>query len=402
MLFHKLRMRGHDSLRSSLAGVRRSGRGSASEGQPAPGQVLEAVGKIAAKNDSPDVLQFAGVTDLVPEMTVRVHTPFDCRVDKVLVDLGQPVKKGDPLLELFSADLAEAKSNYETAAGQWDRDKKMLATTRLGETQNRAPGKVIECVNSEAQSRLKIKLARDKLLVYGLTEQEIENVRVEDGVQKAKMTLRSRGEGVVVLRNVVQGNYYTSDDLLMTIARFDHLWVRGNVSELDAEKVKVGQELTVSFPFGDRRIKARVEFIDTQVDHETHTVKIRTTIPNPDHKLKPGMFVRMAVETGATQERLDDPRHAHATMRLDATTTDRLEKLEAKVDRLLGEKEERLSHAKILERLEALDASWIGFWTGGGEGARKEASARHANRPRDTSSTREARRRTRQQTRLFS
>ena len=50
-----------------------------------------------------------------------------------------------------------------------------------------------------------MKLAKDKLLVYGLTEKEIEDATNEDGVQKAKMILRSRADGVVVLRNVVQG-----------------------------------------------------------------------------------------------------------------------------------------------------------------------------------------------------
>ena len=49
---------------------------------------------------------------------------------------------------------------------------------------------LIEAENDEAQSRLKKKLARDKLLVYGLTEKEIENASNEDGVQKAKMILR--------------------------------------------------------------------------------------------------------------------------------------------------------------------------------------------------------------------
>ncbi len=53
------------------------------------------------------------------------------------------------------------------------------------------------------------------------------DAKTEDGVEKAKMILRSRAVGVVVLRNVVQGNYYNSADLLMTIAPFDHLWVQG-------------------------------------------------------------------------------------------------------------------------------------------------------------------------------
>ena len=118
---------------------------------------------------------------------------------------------------------------------------------------------MIEAENDEAQSRLKMKLAKDKFLVYGLTDKEIENAKNEDGVQKAKMILRSRAAGVVVERNVVTGNYYTSADLLMTIAPLDHLWVRGSVSELDADQVEVGQELKVIFPFSDRTLDATVE-----------------------------------------------------------------------------------------------------------------------------------------------
>ena len=126
-----------------------------------------------------------------------------------------------------------------------------------------------------------MKLAKDKLLVYGLTEKEIENAKNEDGVQKAKMILRSRADGVVVERTVVTGNYYTSADLLMTIAPLDHLWVRGSVSELDADQVEVGQKLKVIFPFSDRTIDANVDYIDKAIDSDSRSAKFRTSIPQP-------------------------------------------------------------------------------------------------------------------------
>ncbi len=62
------------------------------------------------------------------------------------------------------------------------------------------------------------------------------------------MILRSRAQGVVVKRTVVKGNYYDSQDELMVIALLDHLDVRGNVSELDAEKIELGQKLKVVIP----------------------------------------------------------------------------------------------------------------------------------------------------------
>ena len=79
------------------------------------------------KQTDPTVLKLVGATayDPATDLTV-VRTQFDSRVEKVLVDLGSTVKQGDPLLELFSTDLAEAKSNYEAAISQWARDKKVL------------------------------------------------------------------------------------------------------------------------------------------------------------------------------------------------------------------------------------------------------------------------------------
>jgi membrane fusion protein, heavy metal efflux system len=259
----------------------------------------------------PTVLKLFGTTDYDPAKVTVVRTQFDSRVDSVLVDLGTPVKQGTPLLELFSTDLAEAKSNYEAAISQWERDKKVLDyKTPLVIGNNIARKELIEVQNDEAQSRLKMKLAKDKLLVYGLTEEEIANANTEDGVKKAKMILRSRAAGVVVLKSVVQGNYYTSADLLMTIAPLDHLWVRGSVSELDADQVEVGQELTIIFPFSNRTIDAKVSYIDKAIDSDSRSAKFRTNINNPEGRLKAGMFVRMALKIPPTTGNTVIPRIA--------------------------------------------------------------------------------------------
>jgi cobalt-zinc-cadmium efflux system membrane fusion protein len=257
----------------------------------------------------PTVLKLFGLTDYDPAKVTVVRTQFDSRVDEVKVDFGSIVKTGTPLLELFSTDLAEAKSNYEAAVSQHVHDKEVLDyKTPLIEAGNLPRKEAIEVKNDEAQSRLKMKLAKDKLLVYGLSEKEIENSKTEDGVQKAKMTLRSRADGIVVERTVVRGNYYTSADLLMKIAPLDHLWVRGSVSELDAENVRVGQSLKVIFPFSGRTIKANVDYIDKAIDADSRSAKFRTTIPNPDGQLKAGMFVRMMLEIPPTEGRTLIPR----------------------------------------------------------------------------------------------
>jgi cobalt-zinc-cadmium efflux system membrane fusion protein len=277
-------------------------------------QEIEAIGlqTVAVRPQTePTPLRLTGTTDYDPATVTIVRTQFDSRVDKVLVDLGATVKRGQPLLELFSNDLAEAKSTYEMASSQWAHDKSVLDyKTPLAKEEALPRKELIEVINDEAQSRLKMKLAKDKLLVFGLTEKEIENAKTEDGVQKAKMILRSRADGVVVLRPVVKDNYYTSADILMTIAPLDHLWVRGNVSELDAEKVEVGQDLKVIFPFSDRTIAAKVDYIDKAIDAESRSAKFRASIRNPGSRLKAGMFVRVWAEIAPKPGRTVIPRGA--------------------------------------------------------------------------------------------
>ncbi len=274
---------------------------------------------VAVKEQTePWPLRLTGMTDYDPATVTVVRTQFDSRVDKVLVDLGTTVKIGDPLLELFSTDLAEAKSNYEKTVSQWTRDKRVLDYKTPLATENvLARKELIEVENDEGKSRLDMKLAKDKLLVYGLSEKEIEASKTEDGVQKARMILRSRADGVVVSRNVVRGNYYTSADLLMTIAPLDHLWVRGSVSELDAEKVEVGQKLKVVFPFSDRTIDAKVEYIDKAIDAESRSAKFRTSIKNPQAQIKAQKFVKVLLEI--------PPRQSHTVIhRSSMISVDRL------------------------------------------------------------------------------
>jgi membrane fusion protein, heavy metal efflux system len=259
----------------------------------------------------PTTLSLFGTTDYDPATVTTVRIQFDSRVDRVLVDLGSVVKKDQPLLELFSTDLASAKSDYEVAVSQWRRDKLVYDYKKpLADSDTLPRKEAIEVENDEAQSRLKMKLAKDKLLVYGLTEAEIDASKNEDGVRKARMILRARADGVVVKRDVVQGNYYDSKDTLLTIAPLDHLWVRGGVSELDADQVEVGQAVTVVFPFSHREMESTIAYIDKAIDPDTRAAKFRTTIPNPGGQAKAGAFVKVQVKVRPKEGRTIIPRSA--------------------------------------------------------------------------------------------
>ena len=222
------------------------------------------------------------------------------------------------MLEVSCAKLADAKNDYELAAAEWAHDKKDLDFIRSRLKEGLIASKSVRDVeNDEALSRTKAKVARDRLLVYGLTEAEIADIKNQDGVEKAKMTLRAVADGVLVKRDVVRGNLYDPRDTLLTIVPLDHLWVRGNVDEEDAERIEVGQPLKVIFPFASsgREIAGKVDFIDRTIDAGTRKARFRTTISNPRGRIKAGAYVKVEVQVAAEKRRTEGKESPDPTSR---------------------------------------------------------------------------------------
>lgn len=254
-----------------------------------------------APQAEPIRLELLGTTEYDTDTLSRIRLMFKGRVDKVYTKVGETVSKGAPLIDLYSTELAEAKSNCEIERIQWLYDRNLFEIReKLLKTQSISEALFLETKNNEMKSRREYEVARDKLLIYGLNEDEIEKVKDEIGSQKARMTLRSPANGIVISRDVVVGNLYDEDDTLLVIAPLDHLWVWGNVFESDLDLVKMGQSWEIQFPFINQKLHGRVEYISNRVDPGTHAVRVRTSIPNPEGRLKSDMLVRGMLEIPPT------------------------------------------------------------------------------------------------------
>ncbi|MDG3008164.1 efflux RND transporter periplasmic adaptor subunit [Paludisphaera mucosa] len=238
-------------------------------------------------------LELLGTTEYISDTLTKVRPMFKGRVDKVHATVGQSVKKGEPLIDLYSTELAEAKSVYEIERIQWLYDKK-LVEIRGSLLQSKTVSQQLydETKNNEMKNHQEYEVARDKLLVYGLSDEDVERAEKESGSQKARLTLRSPGDGLVISRDVAVGNLYDENDTLLVIAPLDRLWVWGNVFESDLGLVRLGQDWEIQFPFRDQKVLGKVEYISNRVDPATHAVRIRTSIPNADGEYKSDMLVR--------------------------------------------------------------------------------------------------------------
>jgi cobalt-zinc-cadmium efflux system membrane fusion protein len=233
-------------------------------------------------------------------------------VDKVHVELGQKVKRGDPLVDLKSNDLAAAKIDFQTAYAQWQRDLKLRAVREaLFETAAISQQLLTDTRNDENKSRLAATTARQKLVVFEVPQQQIDALKTDLGVPskqipgpeaagKARMTRQSPVDGIVIQRDVVPGNLYDHNDVLFVIASLDHLVVWANLPQADAARVKTGQRCLVELPFLAESIPATLDYISERKPRDkpgTHL--IRLTIPNAEGRVRSDMLVRVRISPEA-------------------------------------------------------------------------------------------------------
>jgi cobalt-zinc-cadmium efflux system membrane fusion protein len=318
----------------------------------------------------PIKLELPGRTDYDPNTLSKIRPRFDTLVERVRAELGQKVKKGDPLVDLFSTELAAAKNDFQTAYVQWQHDltlrrvKEELAKTDAISRQN-----LVDARNDENKSRLAYTTARQKLRVFEVPDDQIERLiknldpakvpsmdQMGDVVDKARMTRLSPVDGVVITRDAVPGNLYDNTDVLMVIAPLEHLFVWVNVYEADQLKVQIGQDMEIRFPYLNETVLGKVQYVAPEVSKDTRAIKIRATVPNVDGKLKSDMLVRASLEIPPVPSNTVIPRAAmvvmngneYAFVRDDQTSAQDVEKFER---RRLVVAEERDDHVVVASGL---------------------------------------------------
>jgi Cu(I)/Ag(I) efflux system membrane fusion protein len=209
-----------------------------------------------------------------PDQTqlARIHTRVSGWVTKVHVNfVGQNVRKGDPLLELYSPELLQTELDFLQALASWE---------SLGK--------------SSAQRRL-VDAARRRLELWGVPADEI---RLLEKTRKARETLRLRApiSGRVLVRNVREGSYVQPAEDLYRIADLSTVWLQARVYQYELPHVELNQPVTVSLPsLPGKTIAGKVSFIEPVLQEATRTVNVRVALDNAKDLLKPGMYADLLI-----------------------------------------------------------------------------------------------------------
>ncbi len=139
--------------------------------------------------------------------------------------------------------------------------------------------------------------ARQRLRQWDISDAQIDAVLRSGKIVRA-ITLYSPVSGVVVEKNVVQGQSVAPGMQLMTVADLSTVWVNAELRESDAGNVRQGSIANVELSaFPGQRIEGRVSYIYPTLQVEARTIRARIVLPNPGGRIKPGMYATVRMTT---------------------------------------------------------------------------------------------------------
>ncbi len=251
-------------------------------------------------------LQFAKVTG--GTMTTEIRVPGTVQpnayreihvtpiaggvVTQVSVELGQSVKRGQPIAQVFSRDLAEAQTAFVGYEADFDVEHKKLERTQELVRIGAASREELERVEADHRVHAAhVQEARQKLLLLGLNEEQIG--RLNAGQQASTyISVPSPVDGIVTARWVNLGQVVGLGQDLLTVTDLSSVWIEGNLLEDDFGAVRSGSRATITTPaYPGRTYRGVVDYIEPRVDPQTRTAKVRVTVANPDLALRMGMYV---------------------------------------------------------------------------------------------------------------
>ena len=255
------------------------------------------------------------------------------RLVRLYAGQGSNVRKGQKLADLESADIDQAEADYLKALADYENARRTSAAevkfaqatydrTKVLYEKTITPGKNLQAAehdlevakasaeNSVAGARSGLTAARRHLLILGLKQSDIDALKNKPDAPVI-FSLTSPITGIVVERNATIGATVNSDANVFKIIDLSRVWIDANVFEKDLERVRRGQEVKVSVPaFPGSSFSGRVILINSVLDPETRTVKVRTEVPNSDGRLKPDMFANVQIITDLNRAAISIPQTA--------------------------------------------------------------------------------------------
>ncbi|MBK3332441.1 efflux RND transporter periplasmic adaptor subunit [Persephonella atlantica] len=200
-------------------------------------------------------------------------------VEKLYADFtGKYVKKGQPLLSVYSPELVSAQEELLRAYQYYQ---------KMKNSSDRVLKKSAKELYEAAYKRLKY---------WDITDKQIEKILKTKKVVKS-ITLYSPYDGWVMEKFVYLGSYVKEGKPVMRIAKHQNLWLIADIYEDDIPFIRKGQKVQFHFlSYPDRKMEGVVDYIYPMMDEKNRTLKVRVVVNNTGKMYYPGMYGELKIQ----------------------------------------------------------------------------------------------------------
>lgn len=227
------------------------------------------------------------------ERLYLVNAKISGWIEKLYVHfIGDQVRKGDPLMEIYSPELVATQQEYLLAL----KNHRMLS------------GSSVPSVREDAEKLLTS--ARTRLEYWDIPSSEIERLE-QTGEVKKTMLLEAPATGVVVKRDAIEGAHIEAGTDLFEIADLRTVWVHASFYDNEAPWLSEGQpvEMELSYLPG-KTYTGRVSYIYPYLREKARDIHVRLIFSNPELDLKPGMYANIRLQGKVIPDALVAPSEA--------------------------------------------------------------------------------------------
>lgn len=203
----------------------------------------------------------------------KVTTKVSGWVENLFVNqTGQYVRKGTPLLSIYSPELLTAQQEYLSA---------LKAKEKLS-------GPAGDGIRGDIDAL--ISAARGRLNLFDLSDSQIANLEKKGTIERSTI-LNAPSSGYVTEKMVSKGQKIAENDALMMIVDLSIIWGEVDIYETDIPYIKQGMPVEITLPYWEgKTFKGKISLVNPFLSPETRTLKARIEIPNHQIELKPNMY----------------------------------------------------------------------------------------------------------------
>ncbi len=254
-------------------------------------------------------IQTTGTVDWDADHTTQAITQVNGPISRILVDLGTPVKAGDPLLFVASPDMANAISAYRKARNREVLTKRIV--DRMKELLDHGSVALKDVENSEADyndAMTDVQNSLQALNIFGIDKADIDRAEQQGTAISTELAVRAPIAGVVVQKLVSPGQLIQAGTTVcFMLSDVSTVWVQGHIFDPDLSELHVGAAVDETNPASGKVFHGTLGYVGAFVDPATRTTPVRIVTQNPEGLLKKDMFVEVTVHAGGTRRLLAVP-----------------------------------------------------------------------------------------------